>query len=73
MSRMIAWIVETPLIKTEVLAATPESAAKKVLGLMWGYHWESFRSEGDVPEWAFGMAVVSSVRGVFYCAMIEHG
>ena len=76
MTRMVEWIVTSRAgsVEKTVVAATPESAAKKACGSAgYGCHWESFKSATDVPDYGYGVCHASSEYGTFCCAIIEHG
>ncbi len=73
MTRMVLWKVTHKGETVEIEAATPESAAKKANGTMYGFHWEAFTKPEDVPPWGHIHSTVASAKGTFYCALIEHG
>lgn len=73
MTRMVEWLVDGT---NRVMAASPTSAAMKVHGPAYGYHWEAFAPDADIPTWIaqFGRFVVSNPeRGTFHCCRVEHG
>jgi hypothetical protein len=69
--RKIEWLVNG----TKTMAATPESAAKNVLGAAnYGFHWEASKTieaswYGDLSA----LPVATSEKGTFYLFLMEHG
>jgi hypothetical protein len=75
MRRKIKWTVQLHDGQTfDTEAATPESAANKVLGSMYSMHWEA--AESVLPEWYGDLSklpVATSEKGKFLLFHMDHG